>query len=478
MGIEEAALSVFVSSTGEDLKEYREAAALEIRRSGWNPVMYEDWGALPDRITDTCRSRLEACQFVLLLMAFRQGWVPTPEQGGNGVDSMTALELSVARTMGKPVLAVLAEPKSWPGALYEEVQARRDWVTRFRGDLNLPAEFFDPESDRKLPNFRGKLARVLANHKERLLASRAEQVASPGVGAALEVARDGLRDGTCIPFLGLGIHGSNPLGRQALIAALADGASKGETSLATAAQYFQETHANLRSSLLRRLQSAIDEQTRLTPRCDVYDMLLGMKNRPKLVVSTTFDDLLEERLVAGKWPLVVVAHVGSSFKQQVDGQTVVLRAGVEPEVYPSDKVALDTVDEVILYKPLGSPALNRRLADAAGTRDKQIDTVTITESDHLTFLSRLRNQSTCFPTAFSRLLQTSSLLFLGYTLDVWQYRLVAEVFRIVGAQEGRIASQAVRQPLSDVERTSWKRLGADLIELAPDEFARRVTAGP
>ena len=63
---------------------------------------------------------------MILIVAWRQGWVPAKEQGGNGEDSVTAMELQFAREHQIPVLAFMAD-KSWPGDLWEDTDVARAW---------------------------------------------------------------------------------------------------------------------------------------------------------------------------------------------------------------------------------------------------------------------------------------------------------------------------------------------------------------
>src|SRR5215470_5973812 len=111
-------LRVFVSSTSEDLSEYRAVARLVILDMGWDPEMMEHFGALPTPTVDACYQKLKDCDLLLLIVAFRKGWVPTTEEGGNGYESVTALELDYARKHNIPVLALLARD-TWPGKLWD-----------------------------------------------------------------------------------------------------------------------------------------------------------------------------------------------------------------------------------------------------------------------------------------------------------------------------------------------------------------------
>ena len=102
-------LRVFVSSTSVDLEDYRRAAGEEIQSVGWHPVMMEHFGANPAPTTlEACREMLWECDVVLLILAHRRGWVPTKEQGGDGVRSITEHELAFARQCDIPVYVLMA----------------------------------------------------------------------------------------------------------------------------------------------------------------------------------------------------------------------------------------------------------------------------------------------------------------------------------------------------------------------------------
>jgi len=173
------ALRVFISSTSEDLHAYRQVAQQAILARGWLPIMHEDWGAMASPVVEACCEKMRDADLVLLIMAFRRGYVPTVEQGGNGVDSITALEVQYARKHQIPVLALLADARTWPGGLYEDRNPARDWVKQFRDSLDLPATFFDPEQlnpyakeTDQLPQFRTKIGLVLLNLQQKLIARK------------------------------------------------------------------------------------------------------------------------------------------------------------------------------------------------------------------------------------------------------------------------------------------------------------------
>lgn len=447
----------------------------------WHAVMMEDFGASATATVGACQDELAKCQLMLLIVAFRQGWVPTLEQDGNGKDSITALELAFARRRRIPVLAMLASDDTWPLKLCDVDAERQSWVKEFRSNLNLPAEFFgyeDPSGaeEKRLPAFREQTRKVLLSHQERLLTEKAAAAAIPAQGLDyFSSARDSVLEGSSIPFVGPGVFEDGPLGIRALSGALAGGNEENEQNgvcLATVAEY-RERFLGSRERFLNQLHKVVAEQSGEAVFPPALQMLLALEHRPSLVVATTHDQLIEDALAkASTRPFAVVTHIISSADGEHDGKILVLRRGAPPVFSPADKVELDP-EEFVIYRPLGSPLVHDSLDPSL-----EIDTVVITETDHLTFLGRLENQHMQVPTRFSRLLQRRPLLFLGYGLDVWHYRLVMHVFQAVGGRGQGTHAMAVRQPASPMETLAWQRLGADVVQLDSNEFARRVMAQP
>jgi Domain of unknown function (DUF4062)/SIR2-like domain len=463
-------LRVFVSSTSEDLRDYRAVARLVILDMGWYPEMMEHFGAMPKATVAACHEKLKQCDLLLLIVGFRRGWVPTPEQGGSGQDSITALELAYARELGIPILALLAS-ETWPGNLWEDDAAARAWIKKFRDEINLPAQIFDYEvptaaGSQSFPAFRALLRGTLVSHQERILSKEATPERTDPL-SQLESARATLGSGRCIPFIGHGVYGEGPLSTTAIIHALGQ---VHEASLATVAEY-RERFLRGRENLLTRLEEIIREQAKEAAVPSVYELLVTM--RPPLIVSATYDLMLEQLLEErAKQKIWIVCHVIHSLGGADSGKVLVFH-GLDdktPELSLADKVnPRSTRETYIVYKPLGSPLLNRRLDPDLG-----IDTVVVTERDHLALLARLEHQSTGLPTAFCRYLQRYPLVFLGYTMDVWHYRLVLSVLQSIGQPGQPPVGLAVRQPTSEVEGSAWRRLGVELLPMDLESFTARI----
>jgi len=465
-------IRVFVSSTQKDLKDYRAAARNVIGNLEWQPVMMEDFGASPDATVAACRKKIDSCKLMLLILAWRQGWVPSVEQGGNGRDSITSIELAYAREKSIPVLVLLASDR-WPGNMWEEDAERRSYVKAFRENLNQPAQFFEDEpitsGGEPMPAFRAKVKEALLSQKDRLLQERDRGPAGGAHVDYFDSARDGLLDGTDIPFLGPRLYGDGPLSPDALTDALL-GRDKLEEGhfLATAAEY-RERYLGSREHFLRQFGRIIREQTAAASIPAVHDLIVD-KAKPPLLVSTTWDMVLESRLEKADRDFVIVAHVVRSFSGEHDGKVVVLRRDAEPEFTSADE--LPTLkNDVVVYKPVGSPLLNDRLDE-----DDGVDTVVVTETDHAALLQRLENEKKGIPKRFALKFARKPLLFLGYGLDVWQYRLMMLAYQQTLRIPRRSTTLAVRVPESPLEEVAWKRLNADLVRMEPNAFAERVMA--
>jgi hypothetical protein len=456
------ALNVFVSSTSEDLTPFRSAAEQVVRDLGWVPEMMEHFGALTTTSVQACLSKIAASDLVVMVVAFRRGWVPTVDQGGNGNDSITAIELAEARRCGIPVILMLAHKDLWPGRLYEESETARSWVNSFRDGLNQPAQFFDFEqvadgARESLPLFRAKLRQALLAHQERVLARRGPS--GKGVvetGAAIAA----LKRGALIPFVGPGIYGDGPLGRTSLARALDE---SNPNDLATAAE-MREGDEFSRANFMSLLSSVLNDQSSKATAPDIVRLLAELPEH-RLIISTCLDDMLERQLRAAGRRVTTIAHVITSFDGEHDGKVVVLREGEAPNICAPRDVEINR-NEITLYKLLGSPLLD-------ALESEQIDTTVITESDHLLLLRRLANSATSIPPAIVRFLRQQPLLFLGYDLDLWQYRLVLQLFQTIGRPAGPIAA---RQPASPVETNAWRRLQISLLSVDANDLATQALA--
>lgn len=293
-------LKVFISSTSDDLKAFRAAARLAVLDLQWQPEMMEHFPAEAGYTIDACRRRLEGCDLVLLIVAWRQGWVPEMEQGGNGQDSITKLEIAHADAKKIPVVTLLANDE-WPTKFCETEENKLQWVRGFRDNLNRLAQFFDYEKTENLPNFRTVVTRNLLAYKETLLRDNAPaQEANRAVldPKIIDRARAELADGSRTPVLGCGIYGRGQLSSHALVTALlGEGAPRSlerqHMPLATAAEYYERTLS--RVDFLEDFAEIVRRQAGQTVIPPILELLTSLE-RVRTIISVTYDSLAEESL--------------------------------------------------------------------------------------------------------------------------------------------------------------------------------------
>jgi len=157
---------VFISSTSEDLRPYREAAREAAIAAGLLPVMMEYFPATGRPSLPECLCKISKADVVVVIVAHRYGWVP-PNQPPGEHKSITWLECEQAEQDHKLVLPFLIDPTAdWPvqlkesyrtsgaiddgtftPALAEEVQRNIANLAKFKDHLNrtLRATFRTPD---------------------------------------------------------------------------------------------------------------------------------------------------------------------------------------------------------------------------------------------------------------------------------------------------------------------------------------------
>ncbi len=159
----------------------------------------------------------------------------------------------------------------------------------------------------------------------------------------------------------------------------------------------------------------------------------------KLVITTNYDTLMERAMKA----------VDRDYRQVI--QPI---AG-----FPDDVLQAQLIDESrpIVYKVHGSFGDEK-------------DNFVITEDDYLSFLVQMTKPQLGIPTAISGRLATHVLLFLGYGLADWDFRVLFKMVEQYPAHV-RPGSFAVMKQCSDFMRNYWAKKSVTVIEADAHEFA-------
>ncbi len=128
---------VFISSTAEDLGDYRAAARDAALRAGCTPDMQEYWVAKDNPPLAECLERVANTDVLIIIAAHRYGWAP-PNQDGDEDKSITWLECEQAVEREAEVLAFVLDDgvKDWPDEYREDYNLRKA-MEAGNGDVKL-----------------------------------------------------------------------------------------------------------------------------------------------------------------------------------------------------------------------------------------------------------------------------------------------------------------------------------------------------
>ncbi len=89
-------ITIYLSSTYEDLKDYRSVVFDALRRSGYEVIAMEDYVARDDRPLKACLDDVGRADIYVGLFAFRYGYIPPADHGNADEKSITELEFRFA----------------------------------------------------------------------------------------------------------------------------------------------------------------------------------------------------------------------------------------------------------------------------------------------------------------------------------------------------------------------------------------------
>jgi|GEM_PF-1406787 len=107
-----ATTTIYLSSTYEDLKDYRRVVFEALRQSGYDVIAMEDYVATDQRPVDKCLKDVERANLYVGLFAFRYGYLPPSHHHNPDGLSITELEFRHAEHLKRPCLTFLADPNT------------------------------------------------------------------------------------------------------------------------------------------------------------------------------------------------------------------------------------------------------------------------------------------------------------------------------------------------------------------------------
>lgn len=124
--------TIYLSSTYEDLKDYRRTVVEALRQSGHQVIGMEDYVATDQRPVDQCLNDVEQAEIYVGLFAFRYGYVPPVEHHNPHALSITELEYRRAESLNKPCLTfIVNDTAAWP-RVFDDAYAAGDKGERIK----------------------------------------------------------------------------------------------------------------------------------------------------------------------------------------------------------------------------------------------------------------------------------------------------------------------------------------------------------
>jgi hypothetical protein len=110
--------TVYISSTYNDLKDYREAVYRALHKLKHTVISMEDYVAADQRPLKKCLDDVARCEIYIGIFAWRYGYIP--EKDNPEKKSITDLEFRKATELGKPrLIFLLKDDASWPANLMD-----------------------------------------------------------------------------------------------------------------------------------------------------------------------------------------------------------------------------------------------------------------------------------------------------------------------------------------------------------------------
>jgi hypothetical protein len=248
--------------------------------------------------------------------------------------------------------------------------------------------------------------------------------------------------------------------------------------LSKIAQYIEEVPAD-RRFLLGKIASLFCDGIQTDYKCAVTEFLQAMpaQRLPRLIVTTNYDVLVERSLRDRGVPYLVISHIVGNSK--LAGRYFCFdsrRNDAHGEIWTGTQVEDHFVETGETARQEGNtePVIIYKIHGTAQSRtidDSLVDTMVLTESDYIEFLERERLKK--IPSKVLGLLRRSNLLFLGYSLQDWNFRVLLQRLQRLQSHDGEAAMKhwACRLGESDeVERCFWEKRGVNLYSLPLEDF--------
>jgi hypothetical protein len=188
----------------------------------------------------------------------------------------------------------------------------------------------------------------------------------------------------------------------------------------------------------------------------------GSQRRYQLIITTNYDDALERafRQHEPPEPYDLVVYLAARRER---GHFVHVPPSGEPRLIerPNEYTDLSLRERTVIMKVHG----------AVDRTDEERDSFVITEDDYIDFLSRT-NLSALVPAPLLATMFSSHFLFLGYSLQDWNLRVI--LHRIWSEQSHDYADWSIQHPVNPIEQRLWAKRNVDVQDVPLSEYVAEL----
>ena len=282
-----------------------------------------------------------------------------------------------------------------------------------------------------------------------------------------------LRNSTVVPFLGAGASVAGvpegpwrlPTGAELtaeLVAALEPYPGGAKDQLTKVAQFWvdcQFGRADLYEQVRRRFY---EDQQHVAP--NPTALLLADIDVPLRIVTTNYDNHLEQAMAQRNRDYRVITHVTNREAPGYGSLLVAEPNGRVDEILDRDFLLSDFDDIVLIYKMHGS---------VTHPLEADRETIIITEDDYIDFVTTSNGNRGVPPRALTTLFQKSAFLFLGYSLEDWNFRVMLRLVEQC-AKLGSRRHWAIHRHPSLLEVRFWDHRGVTVFDAPLEDFVDRL----
>lgn len=217
-----------------------------------------------------------------------------------------------------------------------------------------------------------------------------------------------------------------------------------------------------RKELRDRLHNIFDRDYRFGK---LHEFLADISS-PLLIVVTNYDTLLEEAFIAREKPFDTVIY--PSDRKEIAGSVIWHQHGKDSvvEIAPNE-LDIDLEKTTVIFKMHGTTVRN----------GPDADNYVITEEDYVEFLSRMTRRQ-AIPHLFYPHFRDRNFLFLGYSLNDWNLRVVLRNLSkyFSGKRtDDPLPSWAIQHNPSELDKRLWEKRNVNIFNETIDEFVAKIS---